>query len=39
MRLAVHRSVAIENLRGWRIAKEKASHKIDMIVAMAQAAR
>jgi phage terminase large subunit-like protein len=38
MRLAVQRSVAIETSRGWRIAKEKASHKIDVIVALAQAA-
>ena len=38
MRLAVQRSVAIESPRGWRIAKEKASHKIDVIVALAQAA-
>jgi phage terminase large subunit-like protein len=38
MRLAAQRSVAIESPRGWRIAKEKASHKIDVIVALAQAA-
>jgi phage terminase large subunit-like protein len=38
MRLAVQRSVAVEGTRGWRIAKEKASHKIDVIVALAQAA-
>jgi phage terminase large subunit-like protein len=38
MRLAVQRSVAIETSRGWRIAKEKASHKIDVVVALAQAA-
>jgi phage terminase large subunit-like protein len=38
MRMAVQRSVAIESPRGWRIAKEKASHKIDVIVALAQAA-
>lgn len=37
-RLAVSRCVAIETSRGWRIAKEKASHKIDVIVALAQAA-
>jgi phage terminase large subunit-like protein len=29
MRLAVSRAVALETSRGWRIAKEKASHKID----------
>jgi phage terminase large subunit-like protein len=40
MRLAVSRTVALEDAhgRGWRIAKEKASHKIDVIVALAQAA-
>ena len=38
MRMAVQRSVAIESPRGWRIAKEKASHKIDVVVALAQAA-
>jgi phage terminase large subunit-like protein len=38
MRLAASRAVAIESSRGWRIAKEKASHKIDVIVALAQAA-
>jgi hypothetical protein len=29
--------VAVENPRGWRIAKEKASKKIDAIVALAMA--
>jgi phage terminase large subunit-like protein len=38
IRLAVSRCVAIETSRGWRIAKEKVSHKIDVIVAFAQAA-
>ena len=28
-------TVAVENPRGWRIAKEKASKKIDAIVALA----
>jgi len=37
-RLAIGRAVAIETSRGWRIAKEKASHKIDTIIALAQAA-
>jgi phage terminase large subunit-like protein len=36
--LAVSRRVALETSRGWRIAKEKQSHKIDVIVALAQAA-
>ncbi len=38
VRLAVQRTVAIESTRGWRIAKEKASSKIDVVVALAQAA-
>lgn len=38
LRLAVSRAVAIEGARGWRIAKEKAAHKIDVVVALAQAA-
>jgi len=38
IRLAVQRSVAVETTRGWRIAKEKASHKIDIVVALAMAA-
>ena len=38
MRLAVSRAVAIESPRGWRIAKEKQSHKIDVVVALAMAA-
>ena len=38
LRLAVQRSVALETSRGWRIAKEKQSHKIDVVVALAQAA-
>ena len=29
--------MAVENPRGWRIAKEKASKKIDAIVALAMA--
>jgi phage terminase large subunit-like protein len=38
LRLAVQRSIAVENARGWRIAKEKSSHKIDVVVALAMAA-
>jgi phage terminase large subunit-like protein len=38
IRLAISRCVALETTRGWRIAKEKTSHKIDVIVALAQAA-
>jgi hypothetical protein len=38
MRLAVSRCVAVESSRGWRLAKEKQSHKIDVVVALAMAA-
>jgi phage terminase large subunit-like protein len=38
VRLAVQRSVAVETPRGWRIAKDKASHKIDVVVALGMAA-
>lgn len=38
IRLAVSRAVAAETSRGWRIAKEKASHRIDVVVALAMAA-
>ena len=34
VRLAVSRAVALETTRGWRIAKEKTSHKIDIVVAL-----
>ena len=32
MRLAISRAVAVETSRGWRISKEKQSHKIDVVV-------
>lgn len=38
IRLAVQRSIAVETTRGWRIAKEKQSHKIDIVVALGMAA-
>jgi len=38
MRLSASRAIAIETSRGWRIAKEKQSHKIDVIVALGMAA-
>ena len=38
MRLAVSRAVAVEGSRGWRIAKEKQAHKIDVVVALGMAA-
>jgi phage terminase large subunit-like protein len=37
IRLAISRAVAVETSRGWRISKEKASHKIDAVVALAMA--
>ena len=38
VRLAVSCAVALETTRGWRIAKEKTSHKIDIVVALSMAA-
>ena len=38
LRSAVERAVAIESSRGLKIAKEKASHRIDVLVALAIAA-
>jgi phage terminase large subunit-like protein len=38
MRLSISRAVGLETSRGWRIAKEKVAHKIDVVVALAQAA-
>jgi hypothetical protein len=38
MRLAVNRAIAIETPRGFRIAKEKTAHKIDVVIALAMAA-
>jgi len=38
IRLAVSRGAAIETSRGWRIAKENQAHKIDVVVALTQAA-
>ena len=37
MRLAISRAVAIETPRGWRIGKDKQTHKIDVVVALAMA--
>ena len=37
-RRAIHQAAALETSRGWRIAKEKQVHKIDVVVALAQAA-
>jgi hypothetical protein len=38
VRLAISRVVALETSRGWRIAKDKVSHRIDVVVALAMAA-
>ena len=38
MRLAAQRAVAVEMPRGWKISKATASHKVDVVVALAQAA-
>jgi Phage Terminase len=38
IRLAVSRAVAIESTRGWKIAKEKSGHKIDVVIALGLAA-
>jgi phage terminase large subunit-like protein len=37
LRLAVSRAIAVETPRGWRISKDKQSHKIDVVVALAMA--
>ncbi len=38
LRLSISRSVARESSRGWILTKEKSSHKIDVVVALAMAA-
>jgi hypothetical protein len=38
IRLAVQRAIVVESARGWRIAKEKQAHKIDVLVALAMSA-
>jgi hypothetical protein len=37
LRLAISRAVAVETGRGWRIAKEKQQHKIDVVIALGMA--
>jgi phage terminase large subunit-like protein len=37
MRLAASRAVAIETPRGWRIGKDKQTHKVDLIIALGMA--
>ena len=38
IRLAISRAIAVETARGWRISKQSASHKVDVVVALAMAA-
>jgi len=38
IRLAISRAIAIEGSRGWKISKEKQTHKIDVVVALGMAA-
>jgi len=38
MRICASHAIAVQSSRGWRIAKEKTSHKIDVIVALAMSA-
>lgn len=38
VRLAMQRAIAVETSRGWRIAKDKQAHKIDVVVALGMAA-
>jgi phage terminase large subunit-like protein len=38
IRLAVSRAIALETSRGWRITKEKSSHKVDIVISLAMAA-
>lgn len=38
IRLAVSRAVASESARGWKISKDKQSHKIDVLIALSMAA-
>jgi hypothetical protein len=38
IRLAMSRAIAVETPRGWRISKEKQSHKIDVVIALAMSA-
>jgi phage terminase large subunit-like protein len=37
IRLAISRAIAIETSRGWRIAKDKQHHKIDVVIALGMA--
>ena len=37
IRAAVARTVAIEGNRGWKLSKEKQSHRVDVVIALAMA--
>lgn len=37
LRRAISHTVAKETSRGWRLTKEKAAHKVDVVVALAMA--
>ena len=36
IRLALSRAVAVESARGWKISKDKQTHKIDVVIALAR---
>lgn len=38
VRLCFQRAIAVESSRGWKISKEKQSHKIDIVIALGMAA-
>jgi hypothetical protein len=38
IRLTMSRAIAVETARGWRISKEKQSHKIDVVITLAMSA-
>jgi phage terminase large subunit-like protein len=38
IRTAIARSIAVEGARGWKISKERQSHKIDIVIALGMAA-
>jgi phage terminase large subunit-like protein len=37
MRTAIARAIAVEGARGWKISKERQSHKIDIVIALGMA--
>ena len=38
IRAAISRAIAIEGNRGWKIAKDRQSHRIDIVIALGMAA-